>query len=156
MLLFKSGQAGEFLKSEWFASRTAPFFISIYSKKGMITGMEAIPFIVKILLSSAILVGASWLAGKNSVLAGFIIALPLMSMLAILFSYLQYRDMARINEFANSILIAVPLSLTFFIPFLLNKWLKMGFALTYILAIGCLAAAYLLHSLIFKSGLFKP
>ena len=121
----------------------------------MITGMEAIPFIVKILLSSVILVGASWLAGKNSILAGFIIALPLMSMLAILFSYFQYRDMAKINEFAVSILVAVPLSLTFFIPFVLNKWLKMSFPITYALAIGCLAVAYFLHSLIFKNGLFR-
>ena len=131
------------------------FFIPIYSGKGMIADMETIPFIAKVLLSSVILVGASWLAGKNSILAGFIIALPLMSMLAILFSYLQYRDMAKINEFANSILVAVPLSLTFFIPFLLNKWLKMGFTLTYALAVGCLAGAYFLHSLILKSGLFK-
>jgi len=118
-------------------------------------GMETIPFIAKVVLSSVVLVGVSWLAGKNSILAGFIIALPLMSMLAILFSYFQYRDMAKINEFAVSILVAVPLSLAFFIPFVINKWLKMGFTLTYILAVGCLAAAYFLHSLIFKSGLFK-
>ena len=117
--------------------------------------MEAIPFMAKVLLSSAILVGVSWLAGKNAILAGFLMALPLLSMLAILFSYLQYRDMAKINEFANSILVAVPLSLMFFIPFILNKWLKMGFTLTYSLGVGCLAAAYFLHSFIFKSGLFK-
>ena len=117
--------------------------------------MEAIPFVLKIVLSSVILVTASWLAGKNPVLAGFIIALPLMSMLSILFSYFQYRDMEKINEFANSILLAVPLSLTFFIPFVLNKWLKMGFTLTFSLAIACLAAAYFFHNLIFKSGLFR-
>lgn len=97
----------------------------------------------------------SWLAGKRPALAGFILALPLATMLAILFSYLQYRDMAKINEFAVSILVAVPLSLTFFIPFLLNKWLKMGFTLTYGLAIGCLLIAYALHSLILKNGLLK-
>ena len=112
--------------------------------------MGAMPFVLKILFSSLILVGASWLAGKNPILAGFIIALPLMSMLSILFSYFQYRDMVKINEFANSILLAIPLSLTFFIPFILNKWLKMGFTLTYILAISCLAGAYFLHTLIFK------
>lgn len=117
--------------------------------------MEAMPFIAKVLLSSLILVGASWLAGKNPILAGFIIALPLMSMIAILFSYFQYRDMAKINEFALSILVAVPLSLAFFIPFALNKWLKLGFTLTYGLALGCLAVAYVLHRLIFKIGLFK-
>ena len=113
------------------------------------------PFVLKIVLSSVILVAASWLAGKNPVLAGFIIALPLMSMLSLLFSYAQYRDMEKINEFANSILVAVPLSLTFFIPFVLNKWLKMGFTLTYLSAIGCLAASYFLHHFIFKSGLFR-
>ena len=116
--------------------------------------MEAMPFILKIILSSVILVTASWLAGKNPVLAGFIVVLPLLPMLSVLFSYLQYRDMAKVNEFSNSILVAVPLSLTFFIPFILNKWLKMGFTLTYSLAIGCLAAAYFLHGLIFKSGFF--
>lgn len=116
--------------------------------------MEMIPFILKVLLSSVILVGASWLAGKNSILAGFIIALPLMSMLAILFAYAQYRDMAKINEFALSILVAVPLSLTFFIPFVLNKWLRLNFPVTYLAGIACLFLAYLIHSFIFKQKPF--
>ncbi len=116
--------------------------------------MEAIPFIAKVLLSSVILVGASWLAGKNPILAGFIIALPLMSILAILFSYLQYRDMAKINEFAISILAAVPLSLTFFIPFILNKWLRLNFTVAYLSGIACLFLAYLIHSFIFKQKPF--
>ncbi len=85
---------------------------------------------------------ASWLAGKKPVLAGFIIALPLTSILGILFAYAEHRDMAKINQFASSIFVAVPLSLTFFVPFLLNRWLKLGFALTFILALACLAAAY--------------
>ena len=113
------------------------------------------PFILKVVFSSIVLVGASWLAGKNPVLAGFIIALPLMSMLSILFSYMQYRDMAKVNEFANSILVAVPLSLTFFIPFVLNKWFKMGFFPTYGLGIAFLAGAYFLHNVVLKSGLFR-
>lgn len=74
-----------------------------------------------------------------------------MSMLSIIFSYLEYRDMQKIDQFAVSILAAVPLSLSFFIPFVLNRWLKMNFTLTYALAIGCLALAYLAHSLTFKT-----
>ena len=93
---------------------------------------------------------ASWLAGRKPVLAGFIIALPLMSMLSILFSYLQYKDMEKINKFSLSILLAVPLSLAFFVPFVLNRWFKMHFALTYFLGISCLALAYFIHSLIFR------
>lgn len=112
-------------------------------------------FILKSVLSGILIVFAAWLAGKKPTLAGFIIALPLMSILSLLFSYLQYRDMEKINQFAASILIGVPLSLTFFIPFLLNRWLKMNFSLTYSLAIGCLTLAYLVHHWIFKSSLLR-
>ena len=112
-------------------------------------------FLVKILISATLITFASWLAGRQTVLAGFVVALPLVSMLSILFSYLEYRDMEKINQFANSILTAVPLSLIFFIPFLLNKWLKMNFALTYLSAIGCLVVAYFVHHLIFKSSIFR-
>ena len=105
-------------------------------------------FAVKIAVSACVIAFASWLAGKRPVLAGFIVALPLTSMLAILFSYLEYRDMDKINVFAKSVLAAVPLSLVFFVPFLLNKWLKLGFGWTFSLGIVLLAAAYGVHHLI--------
>lgn len=108
-------------------------------------------FAIKAVISGLIIAFASWLAGRKPIFAGFIIALPLTSMLAIFFSYWQYRDMTKINQFAQSILVAVPLSLAFFIPFLLNKWLKLNFALTYGFAFLCLIFAYLIHHLIFKS-----
>ncbi len=112
-------------------------------------------FLIKTLLSGVVIAFASSLAGRKPVLAGFIIALPLMSILSILFSYLQYRDMQKINQFAQSILVAVPLSLLFFIPFLANKWLKMNFVTTYSLAFACLALGYFFHSLVFKTGGLK-
>lgn len=107
-------------------------------------------FLLKIFISGLIIAFASWLAGRNTTLAGFIVALPLISILSILWSYAEYRDMNKINQFATSILVAVPLSLTFFIPFVLNKWLKMNFSLTFLLGIGLLAVAYFIHSLIFR------
>ncbi len=109
-------------------------------------------FITKTLISAAIIAFAAWLAGRKPILAGFVIALPIMSMLAILFSYLEYRDMQKLNQFATSIVVAVPLSLAFFIPFLLNRWLKWGFLPTYLSAISCVALAYLLHHLFLKSS----
>ena len=112
-------------------------------------------FLTKVVLSALLIAFASWLTGKRPVFAGFIVALPLVSLLAILFSYLEFRNMDKINQFAVSILVAVPLSLTFFIPFLLNKWLKMGFPLTYALGIVLLVLAYLLHSFIFKADFFR-
>lgn len=108
-------------------------------------------FVAKIILSGVVIAAASWLAGRRPVLAGFLIALPIMSMLSILFSYLEFKDMEKINQFAVSILAAVPLSLFFFVPFLLNRWLKLGFAATYFLAISCVAAAYFIHAVLFKA-----
>ncbi len=107
-------------------------------------------FVTKVVISALMIAFTSWLAGRKPVLAGLVIALPLLSMLTILFSYLEFRDMDKINRFATSIVVAVPLSLVFFIPFLLNKWLKMGFGLTYGLAVVLLVGAYFLHRIFFK------
>ena len=110
-------------------------------------------FALKTLIAAVLISLASWVAGKKPVLAGFIIALPLASILAIIFSYAEYRDMGKINQFASSIFIAVPLSLTFFIPFLLNRWLKMNFAATFLLALACLAVSYYVATVWLKINL---
>ncbi len=107
-------------------------------------------FVIKIFISAGLIAFASWLAGKNPRLAGFIIALPLTSVLTLFWMYWQYRDMNKLNEFAVSILAAVPLSLVFFLPFVLNRWLKMSFAVTMIFGLVCLFGAYLLHTAFFK------
>jgi hypothetical protein len=112
-------------------------------------------FLLKTIISGLVIASAAWLAGKRPILAGFIIALPLMSMISILLSYAEYRNMEKINQFANSIFVAIPLSLAFFIPFLLNKWLKLNFVMTYASAIVCLILAFVLHQLIFKSSLLR-
>ena len=112
-------------------------------------------FALKVFISAMMIAFTSWLAGRKPVLAGFIIALPLTSVLAILFAYYEYRDMQRINQFASSILVAVPLSLVFFIPFLLNKWMKLNFVPTFVLALVFLLAAYLFASMVLKIDLTK-
>lgn len=109
-------------------------------------------FFVKILISATLIAFASWLAGKKPVLAGFIIALPLASMLALIFAYAEHHDMVKINKFAVSILAAVPLSLTFFVPFLLNRWIKLDFLWSFTAGLVLLTLAYFLHSFLLKSG----
>ena len=107
-------------------------------------------FFIKVLISSVLIAFSSWLAGKKPILAGFIIALPLISILSILLTYLEYRNMEKINEYAVSILAAVPLSLIFFIPFVINRWLKMNFLLTFGLGIGGLFLAYSIHQILLR------
>ena len=107
-------------------------------------------FFIKTLASGLVIAFVSWLAGRRPVLAGFLVALPLISILSIFFSYIQYRDMQKINEFAASILVGVPLSLTFFLPFILNRWLKMNFIMTFGSALLCLAISYGINHLILR------
>jgi len=108
-------------------------------------------FALRAVLAAGLIVFASWLSGRKPALAGFIIALPLTSLISLLFSYWEYRDMDKLNTYAQSILVAVPLSLVFFVPFILNKWLKMGFAATMLSSIGLLAITYFIHTALFKS-----
>ena len=108
-------------------------------------------FAIKVVVSAVLISFASWLSGKKPVLAGFIIALPLASLISLVFSYAEYRNMDKLNQYALSILVAVPLSLAFFIPFVLNRWFKMNFPLTMASAVGLLAIAYFVHSSFFKS-----
>ena len=105
---------------------------------------------LKVFVAAGVIAYASWLAGRKPILAGFLIALPISSLLAILFTYLEYRDMQKVNAFAVSILVAVPLSLAFFVPFVLNRWLKLNFPLTLVSALALLAATYFAHQAFLK------
>ena len=107
-------------------------------------------FVLKILLASFVIAFASWLANRETGLAGFVTALPLVSLLSLVFFWFETRDMGKVNAFAVSIAAAVPVSLVFFIPFFLNRWLKMNFIFTLCLALAFLAAAYRIHHFLLK------
>lgn len=104
----------------------------------------------KIFLSALVIAFASWLSGKKPALAGFIIALPVGTMLALAFSYAEYNSAEVSVKFAKSILVAVPLTLTFFIPFLLAEKLSFGFWGLYGLGAAFLIAGYFAHDFLMK------
>ncbi len=106
-------------------------------------------FIFKTVLAGLIIAGASWLAGRQTFLAGFIISLPMMSMISLIFLFGETRDMAKVNAYAVSILTAVPLSLTFFLPFILNRWLNLNFPLTFGFGLALLFGAFMVHRTLF-------
>jgi len=105
-------------------------------------------FFIKVFLSGLIIAFASWLSLKKPTLAGFIIALPLISIIALAFSYLEHRDLDKSIIFAKSILVGVPVSLFFFIPFFFAKTLELKFATTYGLGIMFLVLGFFLHKFI--------
>ncbi|TNE56513.1 MAG: hypothetical protein EP340_11510 [Alphaproteobacteria bacterium] len=102
-------------------------------------------FAAKTLLAALIISFASWLAGKRPELAGFIIALPLSTLLALAFSYAEFKDPASSVIFAKSIFVAIPVTMFFFVPFLAADRFAISFPVAYVSGIALLGAGYFLH-----------
>jgi uncharacterized membrane protein YczE len=58
-------------------------------------------FLSKVLLAALVIAFASWLSGKKPELSGFIIALPIASIIAIAFSYLEHKNTENTVIFAK-------------------------------------------------------
>ena len=105
-------------------------------------------FIIKVLVSSLIISLASWLSLKKPALAGFLISLPLISIIAIFFSYNEHRNIEKTIVFAKRILVGIPISLIFFLPFFFSKSLGLSFYPTYLLGIIFLIIGFFVHKFI--------
>ena len=104
----------------------------------------------KTFLSALIISFVSWLSGFKTELAGFITALPITTLLALFFSQAQYNDSAQSVAYAKSVFVAIPVTLLFFVPFLLAEKLNLNFWVCYILGIILLGIGYFIHSFILK------
>ena len=105
-------------------------------------------FLSKVLLAALVIAFASWLSGKKPELSGFIIALPIASIIAIAFSYLEHKNTENTIIFAKSILVGIPVSYLFFLPFFFAKNFNMNFWLVYGLGIILLVIGYFVHKYI--------
>lgn len=101
--------------------------------------------VFKVFFSAAVIAFASWLSGKKPELAGFIVALPLVTLLVLPFSYAEYQDPQSSIRMAQSIFVAVWASLLFFVPFLLADKLQMGFWPLYIGGLVLLTGGFFIH-----------
>ena len=102
-------------------------------------------FALKVGVAAIAIAFSSWLAGKKPELAGFIIALPLASILVLAFSYLEHRDAASSITFAKSIMIGVPVSWLFFLPFFFAEKYDVGFWMSYVIGISLLVIGFFIH-----------
>jgi hypothetical protein len=102
-------------------------------------------FFLKVLLAAIVIAFASWLSGKKPELSGFIIALPLASLIALVFSYLEHKNPETSITFAKSILVGVPISYLFFLPFFFAKSLGMNFWFIYAIGVILLVIGFVLH-----------
>jgi len=101
-------------------------------------------------VAAFVIVFASWLAGKKPELAGFITALPLVSIIAIAFAYTQHGDVDITARYARSIIFALPISWLFFVPFFFTEKFNLGFWPSWVMGLALLAAGYFLHQWFLK------
>lgn len=101
-------------------------------------------YLVKILVSAAMIVLVSEVARRSGYWGGVIASLPLMSILALTWLYLDTRDASKVAALARSTFWFVLPSLPFFIllPWLLHS--GRSFALSMIVALLFTALAYLI------------
>lgn len=107
--------------------------------------------ILKVATAATVIAFASWLSGKKPELAGFIVALPIASLLALAFSYMEYRDPAASITFAKSILVGVPVSYLFFLSFFFADKLGNSFWLSYMTGLVLLVIGFFLHRFIMSA-----
>jgi hypothetical protein len=75
-------------------------------------------FFLKLVLSIVVIVGSAEVAKRSVFFGALIIAMPLASMLSMVWLYWDTQDSARVSAFARDIFYLVPPSLAFFLPFL--------------------------------------
>jgi len=102
-------------------------------------------FVIKTLIAALILSFSSWLAHKKPELAGFIVALPLVSILALFFSYAEFKDAPNAIQFAKGIFWGRPASLLFFVPFLFAEKWNLSFWGCWISGIVLLVIGFIIH-----------
>lgn len=99
--------------------------------------------VVKVLISVVVLLAAAEVARRSSFWGAFIIALPLTSMLAMVWLYWDTRDMERVSMFARDIFFLVPPSLLFFLPFVFEPRSHWPFWLNFAVGVVLTACAML-------------
>jgi hypothetical protein len=99
-------------------------------------------YIVKILLTTGLIVAISEVSKRSSFFGGLLASLPLVSFLAMIWLYLDTRDASKVASLATNIFWLVLPSLVFFavLPALLK--MKLGFSLSFALATLLMLACY--------------
>ena len=106
--------------------------------------------VIKLLISSGVIVLVSEIAKKNTYLGGLIASVPLVSVLSMIWLYIDTKDIESVRNLSNSILWMVIPSISLFIslPILLRSGIGfyLSIFLSIIITIGCYGMTILLFS----------
>ena len=105
-------------------------------------------YISKTVIAALLISFASWFSGKRPDLAGYIIALPITSLIVLVFAHTEHQNPATSIAFAKSIFVGTPISLLFFVPFLIAEKVSIPFWGCYFGGIVLLAIGFFLHKAI--------
>ncbi len=105
-------------------------------------------FIIKVILSGLIIAGVSELAKKNTAIAAIVIALPIMTIISMIWIYMDTKDLAKISAFSINILLAVIPTLLFFILIPLFIRLFNNFFLSLTLSGTIMVAVFIAYAFI--------
>jgi hypothetical protein len=106
--------------------------------------------ILNVALTSILLSLVLSISKTNPVLGGFILSMPLSTLITLAFSRLQSRDPGNTMMLAKSIFVGLPTSLVFFIPFFFAERLKISFWTCYAAGVVCLSAGFFVHRYLTK------
>ena len=106
-------------------------------------------YIIKVLLSSVVIVAISEISKRSTTMGSILASIPLVSLLAFVWMYIDTKDTVKIADLSQGIFWLVIPSLIFFIlfPVLLKKnmefWLSLGISLT-VMIIGYFVMLFVL------------
>ena len=109
------------------------FFVSTYKIMFNVT---------KIIISAIIIFTASEIAKKDTLVGTIIVSLPMISLLSIIWIYVETRDIERIISFSYSVFSMIIPSLSFFLtlPYFLKK--NISFSISLMLSIVIMIVLY--------------
>ena len=108
---------------------------------------------LKILITSIIVVLISEISRRSTVFAGILASIPLTSLLALSWIYVERQDLEEITQLSTNIMLMIPPSLAFFI--VLPYCLKLNIEFIPSLVIAVLTTAVVYSIYIYLLGLFE-
>ena len=101
--------------------------------------------VFNVAVSALVITFSAWLSRRYPAMAGFFVAMPVATLLVLPLAQAQHGESANTILLARSIFVAIPVTLTFFVPFLLADRLGLSFWPAYALGCAALPVGFLVH-----------
>jgi hypothetical protein len=105
-------------------------------------------YLINLAVSALVITFATWLSKRYPATAGFVTALPITTMLVLILGYVDGVSGEQRTSFARSLMVALPLSVSFLIPFAVGPRLGLGFWSAFAAGVALLGVGYMAHRFI--------